>query len=135
MQRYSKKREAILACLRDTDTHPTADWIYTQLRPRFADLSLATVYRNLASLKNAGLIRSVGSLDGQEHFDGTVPPHPHAVCTVCGAIVDVPCEMNVDGLIGTAEETTGFSIREAALRFTGVCPACRARESAKGDAT
>ena len=43
---YSKKREAILAYLRSTDAHPTAECVYRQLKPSFPDLSLGTVYRN-----------------------------------------------------------------------------------------
>ena len=55
MQRFSKKRAAIYDCLCGTKTHPSADWIYQQLLPEFPDLSLATVYRNLAQLKEAGI--------------------------------------------------------------------------------
>ena len=45
---YSKKREAILAYLRSTDAHPTAECVYRQLKPSFPDLSLGTVYRTLS---------------------------------------------------------------------------------------
>ena len=31
--RYSKKREAILAAIRGTGCHPSAEWVYQQLRP------------------------------------------------------------------------------------------------------
>ena len=55
--RYSKKREAILNAIRSTDTHPSADWVYEKLRGSFPDISLGTIYRNLAAFKNAGLIR------------------------------------------------------------------------------
>ena len=43
-----RKREAILACLRDTTAHPSAEWVYEQLKPQIPDLSLGTVYRNLS---------------------------------------------------------------------------------------
>ena len=46
--RYSKKREAILAALQATTCHPSAEWLYRRLKPRHPDLSLGTVYRNLA---------------------------------------------------------------------------------------
>ena len=29
-----RKREAILACLRDTTAHPSAEWVYEQLKPQ-----------------------------------------------------------------------------------------------------
>ena len=51
MQKKSRKRDAILACVCSTDTHPTAEWVYTQLKPDIPDLSLGTVYRNLAMFR------------------------------------------------------------------------------------
>lgn len=88
-QRFSKKREAIYTCLCSTDSHPTADWIYHQLLPSYPDLSLATVYRNLSQMKDAGLIQSVGVVAGQERFDATVQSHTHFVCTQCNAVLDL----------------------------------------------
>ena len=38
--RYSKKREAILAAIQGTRCHPSAEWVYKQLKPQHPDLSL-----------------------------------------------------------------------------------------------
>ncbi len=97
--RYSKKREAILEAIRSTDTHPSADWVYQTLRPVFPDLSLGTVYRNLARFKEEGLVVSVGTVNGQERFDAVVSPHTHFICRTCGAVLDLPglrAEENLD---------------------------------------
>ena len=51
VRKRSKKRDAILACIRETDTHPSAEWIYTRLKPQIPDLSLGTVYRNLSMFR------------------------------------------------------------------------------------
>ena len=59
-KKFSRKREAILTCLHGTTCHPTAEWVYQQLKPQFPDLSLGTVYRNLAAFKAEGVIDSVG---------------------------------------------------------------------------
>ena len=40
--RYSKKREAILSAIQETDCHPSAEWVYSQLKPHHPDLSLGT---------------------------------------------------------------------------------------------
>ena len=53
MKRHSKKRDAILTCLRQTKSHPTAEWIYQKLKPEYPNLSLGTVYRNLSEFVNA----------------------------------------------------------------------------------
>ena len=46
--KHFRKRDAILNCLRQTDVHPSAEWVHAQLKPEYPDLSLGTVYRNLA---------------------------------------------------------------------------------------
>ena len=64
IQKKSRKRDAILACVCSTDTHPTAEWVYTQLKPDIPDLSLGTVYRNLAMFRREGIIGSAGVVNG-----------------------------------------------------------------------
>ena len=124
-QRFSKKREAIYRCLCGTQTPPTADWVYQQLRPDFPDLSLGTVYRNLAQLKDAGLIQSLGVVNGQERFDGNVSPHTHFVCTQCGAVLDLMELTLPPSLLAQAQAASGCLIHGASLRLTGICPGCR----------
>ena len=83
MQKKSRKRDAILACVCSTDTHPTAEWVYTQLKPDIPDLSLGTVYRNLAMFRREGIIGSAGVVNGLERYDRNPLPHAHFVCTQC----------------------------------------------------
>ena len=76
--RYSPKRQAILECICSTDCHPSAEWVYATLKPQIPDLSLATVYRNLARFREDGVVLAVGNVDGQERYDGdTAPPSAH----------------------------------------------------------
>ena len=127
--RYSKKREAILDAIRSTDTHPSADWVYQTLRPVFPDLSLGTVYRNLARFKEEGLVVSVGTVNGQERFDAIVSPHTHFICQTCGAVLDLPglrAEENLD-LDGIARKH-GVEIDHHDLIFYGRCPGCSPKD-------
>ena len=76
-ENFSRKRMAILEALQGTTVHPTADWVFSQLKPKYPDLSLGTVYRNLKKFCETGKAASVGVINGQEHFDGnTAPPCP-----------------------------------------------------------
>ena len=54
--KYSKQREAILDFLKTRKDHPTADLVYSSLKPDFPNLSLGTVYRNLSLLADLGEI-------------------------------------------------------------------------------
>ena len=120
-----RKRDAILDCLRSTDVHPSADWVYAQVKPRFPDISLGTVYRNLALFKEQGMIISLGTVNGVERFDGNTEPHVHFICTQCDGVTDLP-EMQVpQALCSQAAVQTGGQVDTCCLSFTGVCRRCK----------
>lgn len=119
--KHSRKRNAILDCIRSTNTHPTADWIYAQLKPGIPDLSLGTVYRNLATFKAEGVIASVGTVGGMERYDRCVEPHPHFICTHCGAVLDVE---GIEAPQELAANVHCGSVRDCVLTFYGICNQC-----------
>ena len=88
--KHFKKRDAILTCLRATDTHPSAEDVHRMLQAEHPDISLATVYRNLALFKKQGLIVSVGTVNGAERFDANTASHVHFFCTGCDSVLDLP---------------------------------------------
>ena len=71
-KKHFRKRDAILAYLRSTDVHPSADMVFANLKPEIPDLSLGTVYRNLSMFRQEGTIASVGTVNGVERFDGNL---------------------------------------------------------------
>ncbi len=121
-KRFSKKRQAILDCLHSTQSHPTADWVFLQLKPHFPDLSLATVYRNLSEMKAEGVIRSVGIYHDREHFDGRADAHVHLVCQQCGSVFDAPDAPLPTGWAAEIASVTGFAPADA--HIFGKCRAC-----------
>ena len=130
VRKHSRKRDAILACLRSTTCHPTAEWVYQQLKPQFPDLSLGTVYRNLAAFKAEGVIDSVGVVNGLERYDGNTIPHAHIVCESCGAVLDL-MDINLeDGFLQSVHDTAGGKITDYRLSFYGLCPECMQAASA-----
>lgn len=125
MYRYSKNRQALLCYLANTKTHPTAEWVYERLKAENPRLSLATVYRNLVRLESDGAIRSIGTVNGQERFDGDTSPHAHVICTDCGKVDDV------DGVSLPDPDpacVAGYEISRAEVRFYGVCADCARKE-------
>ena len=119
-----RKRNAILECLRSTDQHPSAETVHEMLKAEHPDISLATVYRNLALFKKQGLIQSIGTINGIERFDANTDPHVHFVCTGCDAVLDFP-QVEVPSSLGTdAEKQTGCQINGCQLTFTGLCQNC-----------
>lgn len=125
MKKYSRQREAILNVLHSTDTHPTANQVYNRVREAIPNISLGTVYRNLAALSAAGEILSVSVGDGYERFDGNNSPHLHLHCKLCGKITDLP--LKIDFLAQTAQEY-GFMPCSSVYIVNGVCGECNAKE-------
>ena len=123
-RKRSKKRDAILSCLCSTDTYPSAEWIYHRLKPQIPDLSLATVYRNLALFQREGRIISVGVVQNLERFDANVHPHAHFICTQCGCVLDLPGLHLPQELEQEAAQMIAGQVRRSTLCFEGLCPAC-----------
>ncbi len=115
---------AILSALQETTVHPTADWVYAKLKPRYPNLSLGTVYRNLKKFCETGKAVSVGVINGQEHFDGRVEPHAHFVCKRCGAVRDLPDEFLKPSELAELSDRFHLKLENARVSFEGVCPQC-----------
>ena len=125
--KHFKKREAILNCLRSTTSHPTAEWVHAQLKAEYPDISLGTVYRNLALFKEQGLIISVGTVNGIERFDADTEPHVHFICTRCHKVEDLPGMIILESLTAEADRYTGGRTKTCSLSFTGACRECASK--------
>ena len=123
MKKFSRKREAILNKIRSTTVHPSAEWVYTQLKPEIPDLSLATVYRNIAEFVKEGLILRVGNVNGQDRYDGVVTPHTHFICKNCGGVLDLDHKINL-GVDDETKNNWGVEIDTYEITFFGLCPDC-----------
>ena len=131
MERTSKhfrKRDAILNCVRATTTHPSAEWVYENVRTQMPDISLATVYRNLSLFKEQGLITSLGTVNGVERFDGNIEPHVHFICNGCDAVTDLPQIQAPEELNRQVNLATGGTTEMCHLTFTGLCKECKQKE-------
>lgn len=119
-----QKREAIFSYVRGSREHPSAETVYARLKPAYPDLSLGTVYRNLALFKRQGRIASLGAVDGVERFDGDVSPHAHFLCVRCGRILDLPELRMPPELLDAVRSRTGGDVETGRMTFTGVCRDC-----------
>ena len=127
--KHFKKREAILTCLRETDLHPSADWVYNRLKPEYPDLSLGTVYRNLTLFKEQGLIASLGTVAGVERFDGNTIDHVHFVCENCSAVSDLHQIHIPDSLHQEVTDCSGNQMHSCQLTISGLCSGCINKEN------
>ncbi len=126
--KHFRKRDAILRYLQGVKTHPSAEAVFTALKQEIPDLSLGTVYRNLALFKSQGLIQSVATVSGVERFDGCPAPHVHFICQSCGRVDDLMDLEIPQSLTSQAEAHSGGKVTACQLSFTGLCRECISNE-------
>ena len=124
MIRKSKQRDAILRVLRSTNTHPTVQWIYDQVRHEIPNISMGTVYRNLKLLKKEGQIIELNLADALSRFDANAQNHYHFRCEQCGRVFDIDEPVN-ESLDKRITEKTGFKVNHHVLEFRGICADCQ----------
>ncbi len=118
--KHSKQRGAILEVLSSTKTHPTADWIFTELKKIYPCIGLATVYRNLKLFEEQGLLIKIDVGDGVDHFDADTSEHSHFFCRLCGRVSDIEVpSLEVDSFL-----PDGYCCERQQLVLFGRCNDC-----------
>jgi len=121
--RKTRQKEAILEVLRGTTSHPTADWVYNEVRKEIPNISLGTVYRNLRLLCQNGEILELVLCGSLSRFDARSDNHYHFRCEKCGQVFDIdePVNKEMDGRVA---RKTGFVVIYHRLEFRGLCREC-----------
>jgi len=68
--------------------HICVDDIYLKIKNDFPSLSLATVYKNVNSMKEAEILYEIHTQDSKSMFEIKKQAHAHFVCQVCGNVED-----------------------------------------------
>ncbi len=117
--------QAVLNTVRDSQRHPTAAEIYEEVRGARPRIGLASVYRILHNLVKQGYIKEVYADDETARYDGCVTRHDHAICTICGALIDVPVDVALSQeALQAAAQAAGIRLRSHELRLYGQCSVC-----------
>ena len=128
--RMTHQREIILEELRRSVTHPTADELYERIKKKLPRISLATVYRNLEILSEAGVIKKLEISGRQKRFDWNPVDHDHVFCTRCHRVDNIPTTPS-PSLSIDSEQRKGYRINGIRIEFYGLCPNCQKPRTAK----
>jgi Fur family peroxide stress response transcriptional regulator len=127
--RLTPQRAAILRIFASSSDHPSIEQVYDQIKEKFPMMSLATVYKTVAVLKNQGEILELPFANGSTHYDGNHPyPHPHLICIRCHRIIDTE-GFSLDKFAHETAEKKGYLLITHRLDIFGICPSCLAKEA------
>ena len=130
MTKHSKQKETILRVLRNSKSHPTATWIYDEVRKELPHISLATIYRNLRLLQAKFEIVCLDIAGDCKRFDPITSKHYHGKCDQCGQVFNID-ESASHKLVGEIIQKAEFKISEYRLEFRGLCKDCQRRLEVK----
>jgi Fe2+ or Zn2+ uptake regulation protein len=126
-QRYTDQRRRLVETLTRTGQPLTIPEILANV----PHLKQSSVYRNLADLEQAGVVRRVATDEGfgrYELAEDLTRHHHHLICRSCGRVEDVtiPAELErtVDRTLDRVARRSGFASVAHRLDLLGVCRSC-----------
>jgi Fur family peroxide stress response transcriptional regulator len=123
---FTFQRQVIYEAVVDSREHPTPELIYEQVRQRIPSISLGTVYKNVKTFLDSGVLKEVTLHHGSLRLEANMTPHHHVVCSSCRAIYDIAQTAVEPVQCSASEVPAGFSIEGCRVEFVGLCRTCRA---------
>jgi len=130
--KLTKARKAIWETLASAAEPLSIPQIMSRAKKKCPTLGLVTVYRTLAIMEKARLIKLFQTKDGSMGYVSSVLPTEshHVQCTICKKVVEFECT-GMEDTIKALEKKTGFSIKGHNLELFGICPSCMKRSLQK----
>lgn len=122
-KRNTIQGQLVLNAVKQLSNHPTADDVYSYVEKLYPNISKATVYRNLNSLVEDGMLTKISVPDGADRFDHTLEKHYHIKCMECKEFMDLDLDYMQD-LDDKVSELSKYKILSHDIAFKGLCPNC-----------
>ena len=126
-QRYTEKRKALVEVLQ-TAGRPLSMPSILEQSPGMAQSS---VYRNLAVLEHAAIVRRIVTTDDHASFElaeDLSSHHHHLICTSCGGIEDFLVPEDIEDQLNLALRGAArrhrFKVTDHVLDLFGTCKDC-----------
>jgi Fur family ferric uptake transcriptional regulator len=126
VSRTTRQRSALAELLERTPEFRSAQQLHAMLGEQGESVSLATVYRNLSALAEAGEVDALAAPGGETRYRRCrrTEHHHHLVCRRCGRTVEV-AETAVERWAAQTARRHGFTDVSHAIELHGTCETCR----------
>ena len=131
---FTFQRQVIYEAVVDSREHPTPELIYEQVRQRIPSISLGTIYKNVKTFLDSGVLKEVTLHHGSLRLEANMTPHHHVVCSLCKAIFDIEESAVETVQLPASGLPAGFSIKRCRVEFVGECKSCQTASRRKSKA-
>jgi Fur family transcriptional regulator, ferric uptake regulator len=121
-QSITKPRRVLFAALQNQEPLTIA-----QLIDRCSEIDRASIYRTIALFEKVGIIQRLqtGWKYRLELTDAFHDHHHHASCTMCGRVITLPEDTELEELLHRLADKHDFTIQSHQLELQGICANCR----------
>ncbi|NQU20703.1 MAG: transcriptional repressor [Candidatus Nealsonbacteria bacterium] len=129
-KRITQQRQVIVETIYSHHDHFDADELMEHLQELIAQrkLSRPTIYRTLAELVEAGMLRKM-NLGGRSVFehDYGYPSHDHLHCQMCNKLIEFHSD-ELEQIRNAVAREHSFEVHSHRMFVTGLCADCRAKQ-------
>jgi len=118
------QRMTILAAIEERG-HLNVDEIYAIVRESHPTLSLATVYKNIITMVEKGVLVEVPISGHKSKYEIRKHAHVHLICRECGAVMDQDLNDVLAEDTQTIAQKNAFALENAQINLYGTCASCR----------
>lgn len=124
--KQTKQRQIVITGFLELEGHISAEELHDYIRRLGHNIGLATIYRTLNLLKDAGIADQKQFADGKSVFELLAPDshHDHLICLSCRKIVEFENE-EIERLQKKVAEQFKFKLESHCLDLFGYCQACQ----------
>jgi len=121
--KLTPRRRAIIELFVNGKSHLTAEDVWDKLKKQFDQCGLPSVYRNLESLVECGILTRIQQFDRKKHYGLCSAVHGnhhhHITCIKCGKVDEIK-----DCAIGDIKKIKGYKVVSHFMQVNGVCAGC-----------
>ena len=118
------QRMTILSVL-DTMGHANIEEIYETVLKTHPTLSLATVYKNILTMVQEGVVVEVPISGEKSKYELKRDEHLHLICKKCGSVSDMPIEESIKEETDKIAKSSSFEPSGRQINIYGICESCR----------
>lgn len=126
VERNTQQRRAILKVFEKTTRPLSVQEVLDLAKRKSPGIGIATIYRNLKSLQEEGLLQLVELPGGSSVYElPSLDHHHHFSCTKCLKVFDIDaCQVNFQALV-----PAGFQLQQHEILLSGLCDKCLQKSS------